>query len=81
MVKLKAKGLKYFLTSFMLLKAPEKKSVTTVAENGDTEHSKRNKIQVSNTEKPLFFYVNLAKAPTTPTVKSIEKDSKKSSGK
>ncbi|KAI9077909.1 hypothetical protein K1719_040038 [Acacia pycnantha] len=41
--------------------APEKKSVTIVAENGDIEHSKRNRIQVSNTKKPLFFYVNLAK--------------------
>ncbi|XP_076934166.1 uncharacterized protein At2g34160-like [Bidens hawaiensis] len=25
------------------------------------EHPKKNRIQVSNTKKPLFFYVNLAK--------------------
>eukprot|EP00249_Psilotum_nudum_P027194 c34600_g1_i1 orf=226-615(+) len=29
--------------------------------NRDTEVSKKNRIQVSNTKKPLFFYVNLAK--------------------
>jgi hypothetical protein len=27
----------------------------------DSSASKRNRIQVSNTKKPLFFYVNLAK--------------------
>jgi hypothetical protein len=26
-----------------------------------TEQHKKNRIQVSNTKKPLFFYVNLAK--------------------
>ncbi|KAL5212828.1 hypothetical protein ABZP36_023675 [Zizania latifolia] len=28
---------------------------------GDAEAHKKNRIQVSNTKKPLFFYVNLAK--------------------
>ncbi|XP_074324808.1 uncharacterized protein At2g34160-like [Apium graveolens] len=34
-------------------------TTTTVAKN--TETQKKNRIQVSNTKKPLFFYVNLAK--------------------
>ncbi|TKY61376.1 hypothetical protein E2542_SST11227 [Spatholobus suberectus] len=29
--------------------------------NPETESPKKNRIQVSNTKKPLFFYVNLAK--------------------
>lgn len=29
--------------------------------NHEVESPKKNKIQVSNTKKPLFFYVNLAK--------------------
>ncbi|GMI65201.1 hypothetical protein HRI_000189400 [Hibiscus trionum] len=29
--------------------------------NGGVEAQKKNRIQVSNTKKPLFFYVNLAK--------------------
>ncbi|XP_019453766.1 PREDICTED: uncharacterized protein At2g34160-like [Lupinus angustifolius] len=29
--------------------------------NNNTENHKKNRIQVSNTKKPLFFYVNLAK--------------------
>ncbi|KAL1340026.1 uncharacterized protein At2g34160-like [Arachis duranensis] len=29
--------------------------------NNNTETHKKNRIQVSNTKKPLFFYVNLAK--------------------
>ena len=32
-----------------------------------TEPHKKNRIQVSNTKKPLFFYVNLAKVPRRPT--------------
>lgn len=31
------------------------------AKNADTDSVKKNRIQVSNTKKPLFFYVNLAK--------------------
>lgn len=31
---------------------------------GNTETLKKNRIQVSNTKKPLFFYVNLAKVNT-----------------
>ncbi|GFQ08603.1 uncharacterized protein at2g34160 [Phtheirospermum japonicum] len=31
------------------------------AEQTNTEIMKKNRIQVSNTKKPLFFYVNLAK--------------------
>ncbi|CAK9167954.1 unnamed protein product [Ilex paraguariensis] len=31
------------------------------ANNGKTETQKKNRIQVSNTKKPLFFYLNLAK--------------------
>ncbi|XP_022965411.1 uncharacterized protein At2g34160-like [Cucurbita maxima] len=34
---------------------------TTIAVSGATETQKKNRIQVSNTKKPLFFYVNLAK--------------------
>ncbi|KAG6413844.1 hypothetical protein SASPL_126559 [Salvia splendens] len=33
--------------------------VNNIAIAGDTQ--KKNRIQVSNTKKPLFFYVNLAK--------------------
>lgn len=37
----------------------------SVPQNQNTNHGvespKKNKIQVSNTKKPLFFYVNLAK--------------------
>lgn len=33
--------------------------VSNIAIAGDTQ--KKNRIQVSNTKKPLFFYVNLAK--------------------
>lgn len=32
-----------------------------VAANGPVPEQKKNRIQVSNTKKPLFFYVNLAK--------------------
>ncbi|KAE8684194.1 TPX2 family protein, putative isoform 1 [Hibiscus syriacus] len=32
-----------------------------VAATGGVEAQKKNRIQVSNTKKPLFFYVNLAK--------------------
>ena len=31
-----------------------------------TETHKKNRIQVSNTKKPLFFYVNLAKVKVPP---------------
>jgi len=41
---------------------------TTETVNNDTAialaQQKKNRIQVSNTKKPLFFYVNLAKVPT-----------------
>lgn len=40
--------------------ATEKKS-NTENNGGDSEIIKKNRIQVSNTKKPLFFYVNLAK--------------------
>ncbi|KAJ1385119.1 hypothetical protein SESBI_41904 [Sesbania bispinosa] len=33
----------------------------TVTPNTNLEPQKKNRIQVSNTKKPLFFYVNLAK--------------------
>jgi hypothetical protein len=33
-----------------------------------TEPHKKNRIQVSNTKKPLFFYVNLAKVRIPPPV-------------
>ncbi|KAJ6862287.1 hypothetical protein NC652_039201 [Populus alba x Populus x berolinensis] len=33
-------------------------NITTAADSGN---NKKNRIQVSNTKKPLFFYVNLAK--------------------
>ncbi|XP_022747756.1 uncharacterized protein At2g34160-like [Durio zibethinus] len=36
-------------------------AVEAVAAAGEVEAQKKNRIQVSNTEKPLFFYVNLAK--------------------
>ncbi|RRT81307.1 hypothetical protein B296_00003151 [Ensete ventricosum] len=36
------------------------------------DYHKKNRIQVSNTKKPLFFYVNLAKVlPQFPTWKSL----------
>ena len=31
------------------------------SQNQDVGEQKKNRIQVSNTKKPLFFYVNLAK--------------------
>ncbi|XP_039031605.1 uncharacterized protein At2g34160-like isoform X1 [Hibiscus syriacus] len=34
---------------------------TTEAVNSSASNNKKNRIQVSNTQKPLFFYVNLAK--------------------
>ncbi|KVG82176.1 uncharacterized protein At2g34160-like [Cynara cardunculus var. scolymus] len=34
---------------------------TAIAPVTSPEHPKKNRIQVSNTKKPLFFYVNLAK--------------------
>lgn len=36
-------------------------TMETVATNGTAPEQKKNRIQVSNTKKPLFFYVNLAK--------------------
>ncbi|XVF31089.1 hypothetical protein REPUB_Repub16aG0115600 [Reevesia pubescens] len=36
-------------------------AMETVAVAGEGEEQKKNIIQVSNTKKPLFFYVNLAK--------------------
>jgi hypothetical protein len=33
-------------------------NITAAADSGN---NKKNRIQVSNTKKPLFFYVNLAK--------------------
>lgn len=36
-------------------------TMETVATNGTVPEQKKNRIQVSNTKKPLFFYVNLAK--------------------
>ncbi|XP_022720044.1 uncharacterized protein At2g34160-like isoform X1 [Durio zibethinus] len=36
-------------------------AVEAVAAAGEGEARKKNRIQVSNTKKPLFFYVNLAK--------------------
>ncbi|KAI3906817.1 hypothetical protein MKW92_038544 [Papaver armeniacum] len=32
-----------------------------ISNGGGGSHYKKNRIQVSNTKKPLFFYVNLAK--------------------
>jgi hypothetical protein len=32
----------------------------------DSANNKKNRIQVSNTKKPLFFYVNLAKVLPNP---------------
>lgn len=34
---------------------------TAVIKQANNENLKKNRIQVSNTKKPLFFYVNLAK--------------------
>ncbi|KAK8476459.1 hypothetical protein V6N13_144652 [Hibiscus sabdariffa] len=34
---------------------------TTEAVDSSASNNKKNRIQVSNTQKPLFFYVNLAK--------------------
>ncbi|GLT28359.1 hypothetical protein SLA2020_073420 [Shorea laevis] len=36
-------------------------AVEMAAATGNLETQKKNRIQVSNTKKPLFFYVNLAK--------------------
>ncbi|XP_017217338.1 uncharacterized protein At2g34160 [Daucus carota subsp. sativus] len=36
-------------------------TTTTTSLGKNTETQKKNRIQVSNTKKPLFFYVNLAK--------------------
>ncbi|KAI3954368.1 hypothetical protein MKW92_028728 [Papaver armeniacum] len=37
------------------------KNEGVITSNGGGSHYKKNRIQVSNTKKPLFFYVNLAK--------------------
>ncbi|RZC52908.1 hypothetical protein C5167_021325 [Papaver somniferum] len=37
------------------------KNEGAIISNGGGSHYKKNRIQVSNTKKPLFFYVNLAK--------------------
>lgn len=39
----------------------EKRKMATVVVPQAIETQKKNRIQVSNTKKPLFFYVNLAK--------------------
>ncbi|KAF8392264.1 hypothetical protein HHK36_022606 [Tetracentron sinense] len=36
-------------------------NITATIELGSTESHKKNRIQVSSTKKPMFFYVNLAK--------------------
>nr|XP_043636438.1 uncharacterized protein At2g34160-like [Erigeron canadensis] len=36
-------------------------SIKTTNNNNDSSSYRKNRIQVSNTKKPLFFYVNLAK--------------------
>ncbi|KAI5676793.1 hypothetical protein M9H77_07743 [Catharanthus roseus] len=36
-------------------------TMEAVAANGPAPEQRKNRIQVSNTKKPLFFYVNLAK--------------------
>ncbi|XP_027109736.1 uncharacterized protein At2g34160 [Coffea arabica] len=36
-------------------------TMEAVATNGPAPEQRKNRIQVSNTKKPLFFYVNLAK--------------------
>ncbi|ESQ49624.1 hypothetical protein EUTSA_v10021676mg [Eutrema salsugineum] len=41
--------------------APERNIVLAPATTAIAETHKKNRIQVSNTKKPLFFYVNLAK--------------------
>ena len=43
--------------------APATSPVTLTPENING-NQKKNRIQVSNTKKPLFFYVNLAKVST-----------------
>jgi len=46
---------------------PEMEEVTEGVNNlAVTEPHKKNRIQVSNTKKPLFFYVNLAKVRIFP---------------
>jgi len=50
--------------------APTPTPTTHQTMNNDTTttlaQQKNNRIQVSNTKKPLFFYVNLAKVPLFP---------------
>ena len=36
-------------------------NLNITAKAADSGNNKKNRIQVSNTKKPLFFYVNLAK--------------------
>ncbi|KAG5405394.1 hypothetical protein IGI04_011513 [Brassica rapa subsp. trilocularis] len=43
------------------LTAPERNIVLVPSVKSSAESHKKNRIQVSNTKKPLFFYVNLAK--------------------
>ncbi|CAG7882036.1 unnamed protein product, partial [Brassica rapa] len=43
------------------LTAPERNIVLVPSVKATAESHKKNRIQVSNTKKPLFFYVNLAK--------------------
>jgi hypothetical protein len=41
-------------------------NIAAAAATTDSANNKKNRIQVSNTKKPLFFYVNLAKVLPNP---------------
>jgi hypothetical protein len=41
-------------------------TIAAAAATTDSANNKKNRIQVSNTKKPLFFYVNLAKVLPNP---------------
>ncbi|KAF3532041.1 hypothetical protein DY000_02043898 [Brassica cretica] len=47
--------------AFAPITSPEINIVLAAAKKASVETHKKNRIQVSNTKKPLFFYVNLAK--------------------
>ena len=65
-------------TNKLGLQIPESESMEEITDGvnnmnlaGDSQ--KKNRIQVSNTKKPLFFYVNLAKVSIVVWLLSIQK--------
>ena len=50
-----------FLSLLAMARQQQSNGGTDQRQDAATDNARKNKIQVSNTKKPLFFYVNLAK--------------------